>query len=361
MSSPGYDVIVVGAGLAGAAAAMHLSATAAVLVLEAGQPASGASGAAAGLANPFMGQRARPVWQMETALMALHATLAEADARALYRPGLLRPARDANQAATFRDTAAHHPRHVRWLGPSEVSTHWPAVHAPHGALYVEAGGALSVPAFVRALLAAAERRGASLRTGTRVTAWREADGHVDVDLAGREGPATFRTRFLILAPGDGFTAFAALNTLPLHRVKGQVIRLALPPGLDPAALPSLAGHGYVVPENDTLVAGSTYEHRFADAGPTPEASASIRAKATRMLPPLASAAILSATAGVRVTVRGTRLPLVGPLPGHRRTWVFTGLGSKGLLMAPLLAQRLPHFLRHPEAIPPELHPLTSTG
>ncbi|PSQ78507.1 MAG: FAD-binding oxidoreductase, partial [Bacteroidetes bacterium QH_7_62_13] len=62
------DIIVVGAGLAGATAAFTLSANFDVHVVEADRPATGASGAAAGLVNPFMGRRARPVWRLHDAL-----------------------------------------------------------------------------------------------------------------------------------------------------------------------------------------------------------------------------------------------------------------------------------------------------
>ena len=43
-------------------------------------------------------------------------------------------------------------------------------------------------------------------------------------------------------------------------------------------------------------------------------------------------------AGVRVTVPGIRLPMVGPVPGFERVWIFTGFGAKGLLTAPLRAR-----------------------
>jgi glycine oxidase len=68
--------------------------------------------------------------------------------------------------------------------------------------------------------------------------------------------------------------------------------------------------------------------------------------------------VLEPRAGVRVTVPRThspqRLPLVGPLTGRRRVWVFTGLGSKGLLTAPLLARDLGSWLEAPERIPAEV-------
>ncbi|MFV1980720.1 MAG: FAD-dependent oxidoreductase, partial [Rhodothermia bacterium] len=90
-----YDIAIVGAGLAGAFAAFHLSDKYRVVVLEKAAVASGASGAGAGLVNPFMARKANPVWQSSEALDALESTLVEAGCAHLFRKtGILRPASD---------------------------------------------------------------------------------------------------------------------------------------------------------------------------------------------------------------------------------------------------------------------------
>jgi glycine/D-amino acid oxidase-like deaminating enzyme len=77
-----------------------------------------------------------------------------------------------------------------------------------------------------------------------------------------------------------------------------------------------------------------------------------------MVPGLERADVLAAQAGVRVTVPARlsprRLPMIGPLPGRRRLWTFVGLGSKGLLTAPLLSRSLPAWIDNPGAIPGEV-------
>ena len=153
--------------------------------------------------------------------------------------------------------------------------------------------------------------------------------------------------------GYGYRHHSELTALNLHALKGQTVRVARPDAL-PRGLIPLSGQGYVVPEQDTLIVGSSYEHDFADLAPSDEQTRQILAKASWMLPGLQEAAVLDATAGVRVTVPGARLPMLGPLPGRSRIWIFTGLGSKGLLMAPLLARNLPSFFEHPETILPEV-------
>ncbi|MEM1041349.1 MAG: FAD-dependent oxidoreductase [Bacteroidota bacterium] len=346
--------VIVGAGLAGASAALWLAEHGgAVTVLEAERPAAGASGAAAGLVNPMMGQRANPAWRFEEALAALHETLALAGATDLFRAtGVLRPARDEAQAHHFRTRAEALPEHAAWHSPDTLAAKYPDVAAPHGALWVPGGGSVDLAEMVTVLLRAAEARGAAVRTGMRVTGWTETERAVSVTMVTGE---RIDAHHLMLALGDGFRHFSPLSALPLHRIKGQTIRLARPDGL--VDLPALSGFGYVVPDGSALIVGSSYEHTFDDVEPHRAQSEALRAKAAQMLPALADAAILGARAGVRVTVPRThsprRLPLLGPL-GHRRVWVFSGLGSKGLLTVPLLVRHLPDYLADPTRIPPEV-------
>lgn len=350
--SQAADVIVVGAGLAGACAAFVLSEQMQVHVLEAEMPASGASGAAAGLVNPFMGRRARPVWRLREALDAVSAILDAAGASALFPPqGVLRPVVEPDQEAPFRAVADEHPDRATWLSAADVRAAYPAVRTDVGALHVPEGGAIDVPAMVEALLAAAEARGAVVETEAPVLYWREtpAEAVVEVD----RGPETEQLRAdrILLALGQGYTPFPELRRLGLTGVKGQTVRVRRPAALLGPLLP-LSGRGYVVPETeDTLVLGSNYDNNFDDLTPDPQATAYIREKTARMVPGVDDTEILGEQAGVRVRHTGSNHPLLGPLPRRERIWTFTALGSKGLLTAPLLARALPGYFDDPDTLP----------
>ncbi len=348
-----FETIIVGAGLAGACAALALSRRTRVLVLDAAQPAAGASGAAAGLVNPLMGQKARLVWQADAALAALHATLHEADATALFQgTGLLRPATNAAQAQRLHDVAQTLPHHAAWLPADAARERFPGLVMHTGALLVRQGGAIRVPDYVDALLKAAQRCGAEVQTGLHVDGWGENAEGAFVTI--HDGADRLYARRVVLAIGYGYHRHPALRALNLHAIKGQTVRVTRPEALPPDGLLPLSGQGYVVPDGEAFVIGSSYERGFTDLSPGEEQTRQILAKAARMLPALKDTAVLDATAGVRVTVPGTRLPMLGPLPGHARIWLFTGLSSKGLLMAPLMARNLPVFFDNPETIPPEV-------
>lgn len=328
-----------------------------MLVVEKRGIASGGSAAAAGLVNPILGLRARPVWRIEEAVEALDETVALAGAEAAYaRRPTLRPARDEEQIDHFRQTAHTYPEHCTWLddpGPA-----W--LRAPHGALRIETGGAVDIDGLVRGLIG-----GIDVRQGELV-GWDETTAGITARLAAPRGAKSGRdavtARHLILALGRSYTAFPALMRLRLHQVKGQTIRMTRPSPL-PIDAPHLAGTGYVAMEagskadrqpGGTIVCGATYEHRFADLAPSPRATEAILQKIEHMLPSIRGAELIDERAGVRVTVPGIRLPMVGPLPGHQNVWIFTGLGAKGLLTGPLIARELPSYLKDPEQIPTDV-------
>jgi len=350
------DILIVGAGLAGAAAALTLSRDHTVHVLEAEQPATGASGAAAGLVNPFMGRRARPVWRLREALAAVPYLLNQADASKLFPPqGVLRPVIEDDQEPPFRKAAEEYPDLATWLPPNEIAERHPDVQANGGALFVPKGGAIDVPAMVSVLLAAAERRGATVETNAPVLYWRETPSAAVVEVDRGDGTEELSANRVILALGQGYPRFPELRRLGLTGVKGQTVRVRRPEALT-GPLPPLSGRGYVVPDGDTLVLGSNYDNNFDDLTPDPDATAYIREKTARMVPGVDETEVVGEQAGVRVKYSETNLPLLGPLPRRDRLWTFTALGSKGLLTAPLLALDLHEYLQDPAHIPDSIHP-----
>ena len=346
------DVIIAGAGLAGACAAFVLSARLQVHVVEADRPASGASGAAAGLVNPFMGRRARPVWRLREALAAVSTLLDAAGAGHLFPPqGVLRPVVDPDQEAPFRAAADEHPDLASWRSAADVRAAYPAVQTDVGALHVPEGGAIDVPAMVEALLAAATARGATVEPETPVVYWRETPGSAVVEVGRGSATEELRAHRVLLTLGQGYRPFPELRRLGLDGVKGQTVRVRRPASLS-GPLPPLSGRGYVVPDSaETLILGSNYDNDFDDLHPDPQATAYIREKTAGMVPGVDETAVLDEWAGVRVKSKDSNRPVVGPLPRRDRVWTFTALGSKGLLTAPLLARELPAYLDDPGTIP----------
>lgn len=344
------DTLILGAGLAGASAAWHLRQTGQrVLVLDSQEPGSGASGVGAGLANPMMAAKGRPPWRVREALAALEGMPAGG---ALPFPeengaNILRPAKDQEQAEVFREQAVLHPDLGSWVDPGRARQSHPYLEAPFGMLVVHRGGPHSLTDTVRAWLADCPVQtcpGDWLLTpaedGTSVT-W-TAPGHPPI-----------QARRTLLCMGSALVSHPLTRVLHLHAVKGQVIRLAKPGAL-PGLMAPVSGGAYLIDGGDGSVwVGSTFEHTWDTDEPTPDATASLCERAAELIPALAGADVLEERTGFRVTVPGTRLPMVGPIEPGSPIWVFTGFGAKGLLLTALLGERIPGFFNNPEAIPAE--------
>lgn len=341
-----FDCIIVGAGLAGATAAFRLSTRYQLLVLDAG---GGSSMIAAGIVNPLAGRRAKVVWGASAALEALRETLEEAGCPELFgQRGVLRCAQDSGQASDFRALAARLPKEATWLSHGAVIERFSGVRAPHGALFVRRGGSLDARAYTAALLEAARQNGAELRLRTRARSWGEEDGKCFITT--KDG--RIRARIIILALGYGFRHFTTLGKLNLQANKGQLVRTPRPPALRTAT--PVTGSGYVVPAGRSVLVGTTYERGFANLQPSLTRSHAILIEAAALVPELDNAPVLEHFAGARVTVPGTRLPMVGPIGDSEKLWVLTGMGSKGIMYSALIGRNMAEYLECPETISPQL-------
>ena len=338
-------VAVAGTGIAGVSAAWALV-EAGVRVTLVGDGGGGAT-ALASLVNPFTGPKASPAWQWEASLDALAALLDACGSD--LRAGIVRPARDARQAAAFRARASAHPHALAWHDAADG----PGIAAPDGWLDVRVGGVWADPATDLARLAdRLSASGALDRVAGHVSGAGDAPGGAWLDVQHTGDGATTRLRAdaVVLAIGDGLAAWSAFPAFDLARVGGRRYAAA---HADADRLPAVAFGAYATPAGaSALHIGGAYDHATPGGGPTAGEGAALADRLRRVLPGL-GALVGPGEAAVRVHRAGVRRPLVRRVPGTERVWAFTGLGSKGLLAAPLAARGLPSWLGG-AAVPDEI-------
>ena len=255
--------------------------------------------------------------------------------------GVLRLARSERQAERQRRIAESGllpPEVLRWVEVEEASllAGW---RVPAPGWWFPQGGWVHPPSLCDAALRAAgdavrlhaQREVADLlHTGK---GWRAVDASGNVIA---EAPVA------ILANGHLARRFAVSSALPLRPVRGQITCIPAEPGRAIKAV--VAREGYVTPATSfgVHVVGATYEE-----GSTDELAreADHRANLERLnllLPDFAAtvdAARVAGRAGIR-SVGPDRLPLVGAIPGSEGLFGLLGLGSRGLVYAPLCAELL---------------------
>lgn len=334
------DVIIAGSGLGGSCAALWLSESNKVTLLSGTAPA--ASTVAAGLVNPLAGQRMGGFPNAWIAYEDFQHTLHRADALETYNPcGILRPALNETQASLFFVISQTNPDSLIWLESGQIDEMYPSITAPFGATITK-GGVADISKLLDQMVTTLMPRCNVIHHN--LTDWEDHGSEVTVML---DSETSLQTRKLILAVGAEYQFLPKLKNLYLHCTKGQLVHVSMSTDLP---LP-VSGAGYAVPAGNKLILGTTYEHSYKDLEPTNEGITKILALTKRMIPSVASAKILGASAGIRVGVPETRLPMVGRLT--RNVWILTGLGSKGVLLASHIGRNLETWLKTPLSVPDE--------
>lgn len=343
------EVLVVGGGVIGAACAWRLAAAGAAVTLVDPEPGGGASRVAAGMLAPVTeahyGEE-RLVTLTLAAAAAYPDFVAELAAATGvdvgYRPcGTLSVALDAGDRAALGELAAFQAR----LGLSVQGCTGRAAReiepllAPGVSAAALAGGDHQVDPrrLTAALLTAAARSGVRL-VRERVAALTGGDHSVrGIVLAGGDRLAADT---VVLAAGARSATLAPPGLCPVRPVKGQILRLAAPPGaplLQHTVRALIRGSSCYLLARDTgeVVLGASVEEMGFDTTVTAGTVYALLRDATACVPALAECQFTEAAAGLRP---GTpdNAPLVGPA-GPDGLVLATGHYRNGVLMAPVTA------------------------
>ncbi|MDU0372624.1 NAD(P)/FAD-dependent oxidoreductase [Hymenobacter endophyticus] len=342
------DYLLIGYGIAGAALAAELRARGRqVLVLDQPQPDS-ASRVAAGLMNPVAGKRFALAWRAAELLPAALAFYREQEER--LRVPILREMPIVKLFSSVQEQndvlARSADRPWQEFVPDatgELPT-LPGVEQQMGGLLIRGGGYVLVEELLTRLTALGLREG-WLQHETFAWSRLVAD-----PAGGFRYDDRLHARHVISCEGAAAVHNPYFNWLPLTPNQGEVLDVECPELPEGAVLNKGA---YVVPlGNGQLRVGATYRWPPFAEGTTPEARAELaqRLQAITSLP----FRVTGQRAGVRPAVRD-RKPLLGTHPETPGVHIFNGFGSKGVMMAPRLAQLMADWLENDAELWPEVN------
>lgn len=296
---------IAGGGLAGVASAWYaLQKGFEVTLFDVQGIGGGASGVATGLLHPFPGKSAVLSNRAEEGMQATKELLAISE-EALQRPvasytGIFRPAVTEQQMQDFQKQT--HPSAL-W-----TSKEVPGLITQQG-LWIASGITVFTPLYLQGLWKACEKKGAVFHK--------------------RPFAEDLSFDRIILAMGDK----TPLGKIPVRTALGQTILCHCS---NPLPF-SMASHGYLAVTDDPNICqiGATYEHT---PKPDPKKLDELIEKIALFYPEVKTFPILQKKVGMRVSPREGHLPIVAKLAPN--TWIFTGLGSRGLLYHALYAREL---------------------
>lgn len=318
------NIAIIGAGFSGLALCYHLLMEGqAVTVFDGKGIGGGASGIASGLMHPYPGESARLSWNGLEGMQASQKLLklvSEAQGEPVYKEtGILRLALTEKQEGAFRKRAQDS-ADVEWWDEHRCKAYVKGSHYQPG-IFIRSGITVHSSPYLEGLWQVCADMGARL-----IEKNVQPDELTSYDQ-------------VVIAAGGGIRQFKACEMLNVKFNKGQILACQRPHYFNLEK--SLIGKGYVaLSQHENLCyVGSTYEHDFITEQPClGTASELIFSQIGQFLPAYSGFRVQECLSGMRVVHRKSYHPIAGRL--DKRTWIITGMGSRGLLYHSYLGKKL---------------------
>ncbi len=373
-----YDFCILGAGLAGLSVAKGISdlQKCKILVLDPAGIGKGASGSPIGLINPATGRYANKTWKAEEAVKQAKQNLKDVTGssnRIFYsESGVIRPAMELKIAERMQANIQENhwpPGWCEWLSEKEIREQYPGLNCTIGGVKVNCGITVEMPGYLTLLCKYLLKKGVNIIHGIPFNVEYQTQPQPPV-FPNHESDdvSTIKKPYWIinLANGDSITADTLILTagiktknfdfwkgLPLIPVKGQALVFECEDAFPFKSAVSALGY-FASLDGKTLVAGSTYEHKFDHEEPDEFGEEYITKRLFKVMPELQGRVTLKARwAGVRASTPD-RLPILDYHKERTNCLVLAGLGSKGLLYSSLLSKQIGQHFAFNKELPVEL-------
>jgi glycine oxidase len=158
-----------------------------------------------------------------------------------------------------------------------------------------------------------------------------------------------KARNLIFSEGIGVQNNLYFNWLPLKPLKGEIMDVKLP-----FTINKIFNRGvFILPiRGNVFRIGSTYDHHDLSWNATVQGKKQLTEKLKALIN--CDFDILDHTAGIRPATRDRR-PFVGRHPKFKNIFIFNGLGTKGVSLAPYFAHQLVEFIENTKDLDEEVN------
>lgn len=323
------DYLIVGCGLAGisfAEKALQHSKT--IFVVD--NDSQNSSKIAGGLYNPVILKRFSEVWEAQSQLVTMNSFYAQLKPRIEnqfdYKMPILRKFFSVEEQNNWF-SASDKPNLAPFLSTDLHFKAYKGITAPFGygeVLYTGFVDTASLLQSYRNYLVDTNRFRQEALDYTAISFEENCCAYKDI-----------KAKHIIFAEGFGLHANPYFNHLPLDGTKGELFIIKAP-GLDLDVIVNTSV--FILPlGNDLFKVGATYNWKDKTDLPTEEGKAELVERIREIID--CDFEIVSHFAGVRPTVRDRR-PLVGTHAVHKRIHLLNGLGTRGVMLGPAMADAL---------------------
>jgi len=335
-------VLIVGQGLAGTCLAAELESEGQTFHIINLTSANSASRVAAGVWNPVVLKRFVPAWMADDALAKIQQFYpfweAKLNTQFFYRKPLHKVL--SNEEELNQCQLRFESEKLERFSKLELDNEAPkGIYAPTGNLCVAQAGYLDVPVFLDAMQGYFKS----------MNSYQE-DAFNYEDLTKKDGKWEYQKQQfsqVVFAEGARATNNPYLKDLKFRNTKGEILKVRLPKVETEEAwnkqifMMPLGRQEYKV--------GATYSWKSLDHESTQKALEELTIK-LEVIADITDLEVLEHRAGIRPTMPDRR-PVLGQLPQLENAFVFNGLGSRGVMLAPLMARILVASLKGNSSIP----------
>lgn len=340
------DFLIVGGGVAGSVLAWTLDQRGCSVILADDPALPSASAVAAGIVNPLTGRKLVRTWQADALfpfLTQFYTTIEDAlDVRFFQRKNIYRPYRSEAERSEYR-TLTNEPTIQAYVNQqADDQAYSSYINNPFGGLEVTQAGWVDLPEFVRII------KGYFLRKGQYYEGNVPRNELILTDASVSWQNLTINK--VIFCDGVQSRQNPLFAYLPYNPVKGQILTAVV----ERYPIKQIVNQGlFILPVRDGLIrVGATYSWHDLDWQTTDEGRLFLETKLRAVL--RVPYEIVGQQAGIRPSTKDRR-PFVGLHPHQPAVGIFGGMGTKGVSLAPYLAEGFARHLLDGEDLAPEVN------
>jgi glycine/D-amino acid oxidase-like deaminating enzyme len=339
------DYIIVGQGLAGSVLAFQLmEAGKKIVVIDENYPQT-SSKVAAGLCNPVVFKRLTKSWLVESVLpiaVNFYRNQEQLLSNHFYQEMPIYKLFVDEKESSFWKQKSNEPELFDWISDkNEKPFDENFIAMPFGASKVLQSGFLRTKKWLQAFQEYLIKNNAFVES-----TFDYADLKMEASAVCWKN---FKAKGIIFCEGYKNSFNPYFKHLPFKLTKGEVLSV----DFENLTLEAAINKGvFVLPYDGFYKLGATYDWDNIDENITEKAKHELLSKAQKFIKD--TVVVKTHEAGVRPTVSDRR-PLLGGHPQHKNLFIFNGLGTKGVMLAPWLAQKFVRYLLHHEPLPEEVN------
>ncbi|NJX15972.1 NAD(P)/FAD-dependent oxidoreductase [Tamlana crocina] len=337
------DYIIVGVGLAGISFCEQLKANNNTFLVfdDASQQSSTVAG---GMYNPVVLKRFTPVWksaeQLDLALPLYAKIEKDISAQLDYKIPVYRKFASVEEQNNWV-AASDRPFLSEYMSEKIIKNDNPSIEAPFGFGKVNPTGRIDAKALV-------EGYKSNLRADQCLR--EETFNHNDLNFGGNTVKyKDVEAKHVVFSEGFGVVNNPYFKALPLVPTKGELLTIH-GPELNVDYI--IKAGVFLIPLEDGYYrVGATHQWENLNHDATKEARGKLISRLEKVIK--CEFEIIDQVAGIRPTVIDRR-PLVGRHPKHENLYILNGLGTRGVMIGPYVAQQLFNFIENNEPLEKEI-------